>query len=77
MVYVGSKSTSQYQVCSVDLDIEPGQYIISAKVVWKFWDDHEYVLTSYGPDHTSINPINRAIAPAFKDNLIKSYASNY
>ena len=40
MKYIGSRSTSQYQVCSADLELEEGEYIISAKVVWKFWDYH-------------------------------------
>lgn len=77
MKYVGSRSTSQSQVCSVDLELTEGEYIISAKAVWKFWDDHEFVLTSYGTDHTAIAPIDRSIAPVFKDNLIKSYSHLY
>lgn len=77
MRYVGSRSTSQYQVCSCDLELEEGEYIISAKIKWKFWNDHEFVLTSYGTDHANIVPINRSIAPAFKEQMIKSYARMY
>lgn len=66
MKYIGSKSTSQYQVCTADVDLEAGEYVISAKVVWKFWDSSELTLTSYGTEHAEINPINRAIAPFFK-----------
>ena len=40
MRYMGSKSMPQSQVCSVDLDLEEGEYIISAKVVWKFWESN-------------------------------------
>jgi len=41
MKYISSKATSQYQVCSADMEyLEEGEYIISAKVKWKFWDDH-------------------------------------
>lgn len=77
MKYIGSRSSSQYQVCSVDVELDEGEYIISAKVVWKFWEDHEFVLTSYGTDHTMIAPINRSIAPAFKEHLIRSYSKAY
>ena len=66
MKYVGSKSTSQNQVCTADVQLEAGQYIISAKIEWKFWDSSELTVTSYGPDHAEINPINRSIAPTFK-----------
>ena len=74
MRYIGSRSTSQSQVCSADLELEEGEYIISAKVVWKFYDSHELVLTSYGTDHAQIVPINRNIAPQFKEQMIQSYS---
>jgi hypothetical protein len=39
--YVGAKSTQKSQACSVDLErLEEGEYIISSKVWWKFWDNH-------------------------------------
>lgn len=50
---------------------------MSAKVVWKFWEDHEMVVTSYGADHVSWAPINRSIAPAFKEGLVRSYARKF
>ncbi len=78
MRYIGAKSTSAAQACSLDIEkLEQGEYFISAKVWWKFWDDHQFVVTSYGVDYTNITPVNRAIAPQFKANLVKSYSSQF
>jgi hypothetical protein len=64
MRYIGAKSTSTAQACSLDIEkLEEGEYFISAKVWWKFWDSHEFVVTSYGVDYTNLTPVNRAIAP--------------
>jgi len=32
------------------------------------------VVTSYGTDHAEIKPMDRSIAPNFKDQMIKSYS---
>lgn len=73
MKYVGSKAASQHQVCSADMELKEGEYIISAKVVWKFWESSEMVVTSYGTDHAEIKPRDRSIAATFKDQMVKSY----
>ena len=76
--YIGAKSTQQSQACSVDLEkLQEGEYLISAKVWWKFWDNHEMIVTVYGTDYAKLSPVNRMIAPEFKAGLIRSYASQF
>lgn len=76
--YISSKTTQQSQACSIDMErLEVGDYLISCKVEWKFWDNHEMIVTSYGTDHTNMSPVNRAIAPEFKAGLIRSYVSQF
>jgi hypothetical protein len=75
---VGAKSTQQSQACSVDLErLEEGEYLISSKAWWKFWDNHEMIITVYGTDYASLSPVNRAIAPDFKAGLVRSYAAQF
>jgi hypothetical protein len=76
--FIGSKSTQQSQVCSIDLEnLEEGEYLISSKVWWKFWDNHEMIVTVYGINDTDMSPVNREIAPDFKLGMIRSYASQF
>lgn len=57
--------------------MDEGDYLISAKVWWKFWDNHEMIVTAYGTDYVNLSPVNRSIAPDFKAGLIRSYSSQF
>jgi len=46
-------------------------------VVWKHWLDHELVLVSYGVSKPEVAPIDRSIAPLFKESLIRSYVNRF
>lgn len=54
--------------------LEPGTYIISAKVAWKKWNEHECYLTVYGADKVAFKLMDRSIAEQFKQDMIWSYA---
>lgn len=73
--YIAARATNKSLSCNVEVELEEGVYIISAKVFWKFWPDHDFVLTSYGPEKVQFINVNRDIAPLFKNNLIKSYSN--
>lgn len=47
--FITSKLANKHYSCSAQCYLEEGEYIVSAKVYWKFWDSHESCLTSYGP----------------------------
>lgn len=59
----------------MEVDLEPGNYVISAKVIWGSWTDHECFLTSYGVEKVTFEKINRTIAPKFKQDLIESFSA--
>lgn len=64
--YIGSQNCQLSQVCTVEATLEKGTYLLSAKVVWSEWTDHECYLTAYGPERVSLEKADRAIAPQFK-----------
>lgn len=42
-------SASGYQHTTVEAHLEPGDYVILSKVSWNYWEEHPYVISSYGP----------------------------
>lgn len=42
-------NASAYQHSTIEMRLEPGEYLIISKVSWNYWDEHPYVLSSYGP----------------------------
>jgi hypothetical protein len=52
--------------------------MLSCKVVWNHFEEHECVVASYGPDNVKFRSYNdRSIAPKFKQHMIKSYAKQF
>lgn len=45
---IGSKST-EYRDNTLEATLQPGEYLLVVRVGWRYWDKHEYTLTSYGP----------------------------
>lgn len=45
---IGSRST-EYRDNTLEATLEPGDYLLITRVGWRYWDKHEYTLTSYGP----------------------------
>ena len=77
MRYVGSSNTQKSQICSVDLYLSKGQFIVSAKVDWQLWESHEFVMTTYGQGSTEIAYVDRTIASDFDQQMVESYALNF
>ena len=48
-VAIGS-STKERRDNTIEVTLEPGEYIIAAKVQWKLWPKHHFTLSSYGPE---------------------------
>lgn len=75
MTYVGASNTFADQMTSFEGNFEKGTYVISAKVKWNNWTDHETFLTSYGIEKVVFEKAKREIAPKFKLDLINSFST--
>lgn len=42
-----------------------------------FWDDHEAIFTSYGPNKVVFEEENRSVAPMFKKAMIEGFFKKY
>ena len=49
------------------------EYIISAKFIWVFWEQHDGCVTAYGPDKVIFEKVDRSIAPEFKKEMIEGF----
>lgn len=76
MEFIAAKSTGVTQLCEVEAELEPGTYLISAKVKWSNgWTDHECFFTVYGADKVTLEKVNRSIATQFKEEMMDSYCT--
>ncbi len=72
--YIDSYQDNEAYSTSVEVDLEEGgEYIISAKFSWVFWEKHEGCLTAYGPDKVVFEQIDRSVAPQFKKAMIEGF----
>jgi hypothetical protein len=35
---------------TIEATLEPGQYLVAARVKWTLWPKHHFTIASYGPD---------------------------
>jgi hypothetical protein len=47
-ISIGS-GTRDKRDLTIEASLEPGLYIIAAKVQWKLWPKHNFIISSYGP----------------------------
>lgn len=39
--------------------LKKGKYVLLVKASWKFWDDHEIVLSAYGEKQLTVEPMEK------------------
>ena len=67
----GNKATSNVHLTNY---LEAGTYFVGCKVAWRNFEDHECVLTSYGPSTVDFQHFeDPSISKFFKSHLINSY----
>ena len=75
--YVKS-STKQSSNLHVEAELAQGEYMLSCKVIWVNFEEHECVIASYGPSAAKFAAHrDRSITTKFKSQMIKSYASMF
>jgi hypothetical protein len=50
MSYLTSAQEIASESCSVGISLQPGSYLISAKIAWNSYKSHQGCLTAYGPE---------------------------
>ncbi len=50
---IACKTSSDLDL-TIEATLEPGQYVLISKVSWRYWNDHHYKISSYGPTHLKI-----------------------
>ena len=58
MQYIASRNENAGQTCSIDVELDKGTYLISAKVEWYCWREHECFLNAYGVERVGRNQLN-------------------
>ena len=48
-VAIGS-SCKERRDNTIEATLEPGSYVLAAKVQWKLWPKHHFTISSYGPE---------------------------
>jgi hypothetical protein len=38
---------------TIEATLQPGTYILAAKVQWKLWPKHHFTISSYGPERVT------------------------
>lgn len=77
MEYISSANKSASHCVSIEANLTKGIYIVAIKVEWGKQQIRPIVFNSYGVERVQIEQIGDAIAPVFKNELIKSYSQKY
>lgn len=51
-----TSNASSYQYSTIEGYLLPGDYVIVSRVNWNYWEEHQYVITSYGPTTVCFDP---------------------